>query len=381
MEVLKHIAIVTTSYPLNHDGSEAAGVFVADLVEKLSETIKVTVVAPGQDNLIELIGDNLRVQRYFSPHLPLSLLRASNPFHWPIIYQILKNGIEALGKIAKQEALDHIFALWVLPSGYWAYKVGKRFQIPYSTWALGSDIWTLSKIPAVKSILRKVLKNSFLNFADGYQLQNDVKIISERSCLFLPSTRGLSITTKKRFSNSPPYRLVFLGRWHRNKGIDLFLKSLKLLKEESWDLIQDVRIFGGGPLQNSVEKNVKALIQLRRPVSMGGYLDTFEAINLLQSSDYLMIPSRIESTPVIFSDAMKCGCPIVAMPVGDLPYLIKEFRCGICAEEVSAGAFSEALQEILSFSPEKFEKDLKRAGESFNNDVVARTLCDCFFKE
>lgn len=369
--MVKHIAIITTSYPISRDGSEAAGIFVFDFVEKLSKIAKVTVVAPGHNTDIESIHDTLKIHRFYSPRIPLSLLRVSNPIHWYAIYQILKGGLKVTENIAREETLDHILALWVLPSGYWAYKIGKRFKIPYSTWALGSDIWNLSKIPIVKSVLKIVLSNSFLNFADGYQLKDDVEKISEKECLFLPSTRRLHLNTKKILSSSPPYRLVFLGRWHRNKGIDLFLEGLELLQNNTWKLIKDIRIFGGGPLKKSVEKSVNALVQQRRPITMGGYLNTDEAVDLLLSADYLMIPSRIESIPVIFSDGMKCSCPVVAMPVGDLPQLIKEFQCGLCAKEVNALAFSVALEAIFSFPPDTFSEGMIKARKSFNIDDVA----------
>ena len=50
---------------------------------------------------------------------------------------------------------------------------GKMYDIPYSTWALGSDIWSFRNIPFVKDILKRVLKESQIGFADGYLRKND----------------------------------------------------------------------------------------------------------------------------------------------------------------------------------------------------------------
>jgi hypothetical protein len=44
---MPHIAIVTTSFPGEKPGSEAAGSFVSDFTEELAKHAQVTVLAPG----------------------------------------------------------------------------------------------------------------------------------------------------------------------------------------------------------------------------------------------------------------------------------------------------------------------------------------------
>ena len=48
---MKHIAIISTSYPTEQDDSEAAGSFVADFAATLSKKPQVTVIAPGLQDL------------------------------------------------------------------------------------------------------------------------------------------------------------------------------------------------------------------------------------------------------------------------------------------------------------------------------------------
>ncbi|MPT43185.1 MAG: glycosyltransferase [Klebsiella sp.] len=66
-----------------------------------------------------------------------------------------------------------------------------------------------------------------------------------------------------------------------------------------------------------------------------------EAEAAIVHADCLLIPSRIESIPVVFSDAMKLGRPVVSMPVGDLPQLVGS-GVGILARQVSSQAFASA---------------------------------------
>ena len=372
---MKTIVLVTTSYPSVNDGSEAAGSFVQDFAEELANKARVIVLAPGQNKSEASSQPYLQVRRYAASTKPLSLLKLSKPWHWTAILKVLHSGAKALEQIIQENQVDHVFALWVLPSGWWALIVNKKYGVAYSTWALGSDIWSLGKIPLIRSLLIKVLQGSRHNFADGYQLAADVKAISARECLFLPSTRNIALPAETADSEDTGYKLAFLGRWHPNKGIDLLLEGLKLLDEEAWQKIDELRIYGGGPLQDTVREGVKKLTSEGRKISMGGYLDKAAAARLLQWSDYVLIPSRIESVPVIFSDAMKMGKPVLCTPVGDMGQLISQYECGLLAENVSARAFAELLSLALQKDKKTFGKGIARAAEDFSLPSIVETFC------
>ena len=356
---MNRITVVTTSFPTSamQSGQEAAGSFVFDFVQELSQSAEVNVVAPGKEDCrAEMKG--ISVRYFASPSLPLSLLKPANPLKWPAIIQTLRSGQRAVFDVVERTKPHHIFALWALPSGYWAKTAGEQTGTPYSVWALGSDIWSLGKVPFVRITLRSVLRNSTKCFADGYKLAEDVTAISGKSCDFLPSCRKLPISSAKQLATEPPYKLAFLGRWHKNKGIDLLLDSLDLLKTEDWKRIQEIRINGGGPLNDLVYAKSKRLKDKGYPVTVGGYLNTAEAASLYQWADFLLIPSRIESIPVVFSDAMQSKCPVITMPVGDLPVLLQQFRVGVTASSVSIIAFASALQEAISCQPADFSEGL-----------------------
>ncbi|MDM8561060.1 glycosyltransferase [Candidatus Parabeggiatoa sp. HSG14] len=370
---MPHIALITTSYPTTHDGSEAAGSFVADFAVALAAYAQVTIIAPSLNAEVEC-QQSITLQRFKVPCLPLSLLKPYNPRDWLAIIKTLRAGLITLEQVTKNEKIDHIFALWALPSGYWAKSISDTYNIPYSTWALGSDIWSLGKVPVIKNILKNVLKSSHTNFADGYLLKQSVESISGRDCHFLPSTRTLTISKQKQLSTNPPYRLAFLGRWHPNKGTDILVESLSTLSNTDWQRIQEIRICGGGFLEETIKATCTNLKEQGHPVVLQGYLNKIEAIELFLWADYVLIPSRIESIPVVFSDAMKCHCPIVSMPVGDLPRLVTEYKVGVLAEEVSAQAFAQAVKQILQQSPQDFATGVKRATNDFSLEHIAEKL-------
>ncbi|HED12096.1 MAG TPA: glycosyltransferase [Gammaproteobacteria bacterium] len=375
---MTHIALLTTSYPDGTPGSEAAGGFVEDFAEALSSKARVTVVAPARQGAVNASAE-LTVRRFSVPRLPLSLLSPMRVSDWWPIIATLRRGQQAIDQLTQQDRPDHIFALWALPSGHWANVMLRRHGVPYSIWSLGSDIWTLGKIPLVRSRLHHVLNSAHRCYADGFALGEAVQAISGRKCEFLPSTRNITFKKIAEVRVSPPYRLAFLGRWHPNKGIDILLNALGLLSENDWQNISEVRIFGGGPLEDLVMEQTDNLKRLGGKITVGGYLDKAGASALIGWADYLVLPSRIESIPVIFSDAAKIGTPLIATPIGDLPRLFEDYRFGVLASEASSAALADAIKSALVKKPADFSDGLQRAREDFSiPEIVDRFLSESF---
>ncbi len=375
---MRRILLVTSSYPDANEGEAAAGVFVRDFAAALIEAgARAAVVAPSLSSS-RVSEDGIDVYRFAVPCLPLSLLSPRRPDHWATILKTLASGSRAVSDVSLEWQPDHVLALWALPCGDWARRAARRYRLPYSTWALGSDIWVLGKVPILRTYLRSVLRAASARYADGLQLASDVERISGMPCDFLPSSRRFVCRARSNWREAPPYRLAFLGRWHTNKGVDLLLDALLQLKDADWTGIAEVRVFGGGPLEDLVRGRAKTLTALGRPVVVGGYLDTAGAAALFEWADYVLLPSRIESIPVVFSDALQADCPLIASPVGDIPRLLRDYCVGVLAQEATAPAFAAALRAALSAPPRTYSTGIADARSLFDGRTAAAKLLKHF---
>ena len=368
------IVLVTSSFPIRGDGSEAAGSFVADLAEALAAHVAVRVVAPGPEARREAWSDRVEVFRYAAPAQPLSTLKPWRPADLGWIVRVLRGGLAATREAAEGDT-SQIFALWGLPCGEWARRVARERGIPYTVWMLGSDVWSLGRLPVLRGLLARVIRQAGAAYADGYQLADDAVAIGRVPVDFLPSTRAISIDAPPPRA-TPPYRLLYLGRWHPNKGVDLLLDALAELGEADWARIERIEIQGGGPLDALVREKIAALKARGRPVEAGRFLAKADAEAAIGRADWLLIPSRIESIPVVFSDAMKLGRPIVSTRVGDLGRLLDASDIGVASAEVSATAFADALRRALLSSASERSAALAAAARPFSLEasIVPRIL-------
>lgn len=375
MKPIAAIVLITTSYPNKRDGSEAAGGFVEDLAVELAKWAPVRVVAPGPENVVEQGGHGVEVYRYASPGKPLSTLRPWAPVEMLGILRLMRTGLLATRRAVAAGPTAMLIGLWALPSGEWARRVAAEAGLPYCVWTLGSDIWTLGRIPGVRALLTRVLRGAGVCFSDGLQLAEDTRRLAGREVEFLPSTRAIRNSRPDPVRCAPPYRLLFLGRWHPNKGIDTFLECLGTLSDEDWGRIERVEIQGGGGLADVVTSAIDSLQKAGRPVVKGGFLGKEAAEEAMLRSDLLIIPSRIESIPVVFSDAMKLGLPVVSTPVGDLAELVElEPACGVVAADVSARGLRAALAQVIASDLSRFAEGTTDRSSRFDIGLIAARL-------
>lgn len=369
------LILVTTSFPIRGDGSEAAGSFVVDLVAVLARHIRVRVVAPGSYTSREQWPNGVEVFRFAAPPRPLSTLKPwrFDDMRW--LVRVLRGGQTATRAAAADASMQgSILALWGLPCGEWARRVAKKCGMDYSVWMLGSDVWTLGRIPVLHQMLGRVIRGAKHAYADGYQLVVDANNISGVPVAFLPSTREIDLIDPPPVRSVGPFRLLFLGRWHPNKGVDLLLDALAELSDEDWSRIEILEIQGGGPLQATVQARVAALREHNRPVKIGSFLAKPEAEAAISRSDWVLIPSRIESIPVVFSDAIKLGRPVVTTPVGDLPRLLTEHSCGVLSAGIDARSFAVALRFALREKPMDYTDSIRAVAPMFSMQGIAGQL-------
>ncbi len=359
-----HIAIVSTSYPYPGKAGEVVAPFAACFAKELAKHARVSVLAAGPSAFQSRVG-NLYVEHFRSPVFPVSRLSILKPWHWPAIIRVVCAGQAELEKKLDEEVVDVVLACWALPAGLWAMRACCNRGIPYAVWCLGSDILVAGRLPLLRGLIRSVLSHAAVRFADGIALRDEVSRLSGCDCRFLPTTRELCQKGTRRLRTRPPYRMTFLGRWHRVKGIDLLLQALARFTDEDWACIEAISIAGGGSLEREVRNGCAALQRQGRPVALFGFLDGERVEKLLAATDYLLIPSRSDSIPVVFSEAMRASCPVIATPVGDLPWLLETYKVGVLADEVSADALMRAMRRAMEQPPTHFAASMRNALELF----------------
>jgi glycosyltransferase involved in cell wall biosynthesis len=103
------------------------------------------------------------------------------------------------------------------------------------------------------------------------------------------------------------YDAAWVGRVHKQKGIDDLIATLGFLAKE----IKDFRAIMVGDLQKMLAPQIAAA-GLAGQVEFSGYVSEAEKFRLLKSSRLFLMPSRYESWGIVIGEALATGVPVVA---------------------------------------------------------------------
>ncbi len=156
-----------------------------------------------------------------------------------------------------------------------------------------------------------------------------------------------------RFDPDQPERsneLVFLGRLVSEKGTDLLLEALSILRDRA--LRPALTIIGSGP-ELSALQTMAAGLGLSEQVTFAGAKRGSELVTLLQQHKIMVVPSRYdEPFGVVALEGIAAGCVVVGSSGGGLPEAIGP--SGVTFRNGDGDALAGAIESLLS-NPERCE--------------------------
>ncbi len=150
------------------------------------------------------------------------------------------------------------------------------------------------------------------------------------------------VLRRRRGSGAVPL-IGAIGRLSREKGVDVLLDALAILKAQG--IAAHAAIIGGGPLESDLKLRAWRL-GLDAEVTFTGPMDMVR--DVYDALDLMVIPSRSEGLPSVLLEALPADLPVVSTRVGAM--------IGIAAEEPdsmrivpteSPGMLSEAMAEAI----------------------------------
>ena len=180
-----------------------------------------------------------------------------------------------------------------------------------------------------------------------------------------------TFTVTTPLPDRPPL-IGYIGRLSGEKGVQHFAQALPAILSDRENL--RVLIGGDGPLKEAIEASLQEGGVSAR-VDLPGWISHDDLPRYLNQFRLLVLPSYTEGLPNIMLEAMACGTPVLATPVGTIPDVIIDGKTGFIMENNSPECIAANVIRALS-SPdlERIAEDGRRFVEenfSFEN-VVAR---------
>lgn len=346
------LLIVTSQFPIA--GEPNRGRPIHQTVRELSKLADVRVLSP--------------VARYPRWARPRSyLFRASDPAHtlpdcdvryveYPALPLLTRpfNGwlcARTLHAPLREFAPDVVLSYWLYPDAFGAMHAARRAGLPLVVGARGSDLRVRDAVsrrltrPVLHAAGRILVVSEDLGRVAARDYDADPARIRAipNGCdatIFHPRDRN-----KARAAlgiDADAELVVYVGRLVPEKGLRELLGAMATLAPQRPKL--QLALVGEGPMRAELDAKVAADPTLR--VHLPGAQGPHEVARWMAASDLVTLPSYSEGHPNVLVEALACGRPVVATPVGGIPEVV-DADCGLLVAARDPVALAAGLRDAL----------------------------------
>lgn len=173
-----------------------------------------------------------------------------------------------------------------------------------------------------------------------------------------------------RLAPNRHFRLLFLGRLERDKGV--------------FDLVaafaQALGGMGDAVLQIAGEGDREPVIALARDLGVAdrvmilGWIEGESKRQVLADASVFVLPSYVEGLPVAMLEAMHCGVPVVTCPVGSIPEVAIDGVQALFVPPGDVAALALALRKV--YDDHELADRLGRAGRRLYESRFSMTAVE-----
>jgi glycosyltransferase involved in cell wall biosynthesis len=243
----------------------------------------------------------------------------------------------------------------------------RKHGIPYVLQAHGS-LSRVDALPRLKwlydaSFGRRLLQDSskVVALTKKEAQQYKARGVPEKKMALIPN--GLNLEEYADLPNRGEFKekygipidwkiILYLGRIHRIKGIDVLIRSYWELANEM--RLDDILLVLAGPDDGYLGKVRELLdrLQLRDKVVLTGPLYGGAKLEAYVDAEFCVLPSRYETFAYTVLEAYGCFKPVIGSNVESIPDIVKHMKTGLIFEAGKTRELAEKMQYLLKHPEE-----------------------------
>ncbi len=207
------------------------------------------------------------------------------------------------------------------------------------------------------------------NIANSIALKDRLEKLSGRHFECVPS--GIYARQYRCAPIEQRNGILSIGRIEKHKNLPLLLSSYESLVARGYS--GRLRIAGSGPAIGDLQRLVKSS-RCADQVDVMGLISDQEKIELLATSELLLLTSRREGFPRVIAEAMASGLPVVTAdyPENGAKDIVRQYGVGRVAEPMPEKLADESLAVIADWT--FYSTNCLAAGQSLDWGIVVDKL-------
>lgn len=183
----------------------------------------------------------------------------------------------------------------------------------------------------------------------------------EDKIVVLPNAVDINIFKKRNLKkkNNSIFFLSVLDEFHRYKGLDYLLKSIKEIKKT----IPSIKLYvaGKGKLLNEYKELAKEL-GVEKNVEFLGFVSDDDLIKYYNQSEIFVLPSidHCEGFGIVLLEALACKTPVISTTIVGVAKDVKKENCGLIIKPKDSKILTKSILKLLGDS--KLRKEMGERG-------------------
>ena len=298
----------------------------------------------------------------------------------PLISRPL-NGVlcaRAIAPAVRKFAPDVLLSYWLYPDAWGAMRAAQRNNLPLVAGARGSDIRVRDSISrfmtrqVVRAADRLLVVSADLGTLAARDYDADprhVRVIPNGCDAATFHLRDRAQARNELGIAAGAEIVIYVGRLVAEKGLRELIEAMRALAATHPQ--SELVLVGDGPLRAELDL---AAANLPGRIRQTGALPPERVATWLAAANVLALPSYSEGHPNVIVEALACGLPVVATPVGGIPEVV-DATCAILVPPRDSAALARGLDEALRRTWD--ETALSRRFSRDWRTVAAETLEVC----
>ena len=284
-----------------------------------------------------------------------------------------------IARLRRTFDFDLIDSHFVYPDGLAGVLLGRYFGKPVTVSARGSDVNLYRTMRLIRPLLRYALKKADGVVAVSRALKTamvELGVPGDRIAVIPNGVDGDKFTqlsraeARIRLGLSEGKIVLSVGHLAEVKGFELLVKAMKVLEQDTRAGNLRLVIVGEGGYRKHLEWLIASL-GLSSRVLLVGAIAHAQLPTWYNAADLFCLASEREGWPNVLMEALACGIPVLATPVGGVPEILASPELGGFLERNEAAIAKAIIDGVTrQWSAVPFQ----RFAEAHSWDRVARDL-------
>lgn len=249
---------------------------------------------------------------------------------------------------------DLIDAHYFYPDGVAAARLGAALGRPVVVTARGTDVTWIPRYGRCRRQIQRAAESAAAIVTVSQALKDTLAALGVNPGKITVLRNGVDLerfglrdrtAIRARLGLQGPVWLT-VGNLIELKGVDIAIEALARMPDNT------LLIAGVGPEEHKLRRLVERLGLVAR-VRFLGAVPQAELCSYYNAADALVLASSREGMPNVVLEAMACGTPVVATPVGGVPELITAAEGGELMRERSPEALVRAWTTLQERRPDR----------------------------